>query len=158
MVTRTSRGYDAGKKIDGTNRHIAIDAADPMLAVSVTAACVQDRGAAVKPLLWNLHRAVPLVTLTWAGGGHTGKLTGWAASALRLTAGIVKRTDDLHTFKVLPRRRIVERTLSRITRRRRTAPDYERLHAHHQTYIYWSIITVMTRRLAQQPPIAHAQA
>jgi transposase len=62
---------------------------------------------------------------------------------------IVKRPDDLHTFKVLPRRRwVVERTLAWITRHRRTVLDYERLTAHHETYIYWAMI-IMTRRLAR---------
>jgi hypothetical protein len=28
--------------------------------------------------------------------------------------------------------------------------DYERLPAHHETYIYWAMIIVMTRRLARQ--------
>jgi transposase len=51
---------------------------------------------------------------------------------------------------VLPRRWVVERTLSWITRHRRTVRDYERLRAHHETYIYWAMIIVMTRRLARQ--------
>jgi transposase len=41
----------------------------------------------------------------------------------------VKRPDNLHVFKVLPRRWVVERTLAWITRHRRTARDYERLEA-----------------------------
>ena len=45
-----------------------------------------------------------------------------------------------------------------ITRHRRTVRDYERLAAHHETYVYWAMIIVMTRRLARQhaaaPPAA----
>ena len=74
----------------------------------------------------------------------------WQAPKLKLE--IVRRPDDLHTFQVLPRRWIVERTLSWITRHRRTVRDYERLPAHHETYIYWAMIIIMTRRLARQPP------
>ena len=48
----------------------------------------------------------------------------------------------------------MERTLSWITRHRRTVRDYERLAAHHQTYIYRAMIIVMTRRLARQPAAA----
>jgi transposase len=44
---------------------------------------------------------------------------------------------------------VVERTLAWITRHRRTVRDYERLPARHETCIYWSMITVMTRRLAR---------
>jgi putative transposase len=45
---------------------------------------------------------------------------------------------------------VVERTLSWITRHRRTVRHYERLPAHHETYVYWAMIIVMTRRLARQ--------
>jgi transposase len=159
MIGRSRRGYDAGKKINGTKRHLAVDALGLLLTVLVTAASVQDRDAA-KPLLWNLRRAFPSVTLAWADGGYAGKLVTWAASKLKpkLTLEIVKRPDDLHTFQVLPRRWVVERTLSWITRHRRTVRDYERLAAHHETYVYWAMIIVMTRRLARQPVTAQRTA
>jgi transposase len=159
MIARGRRGYDAGKKINGTKRHIAVDALGLLLTVLVTAASVQDRDAA-KPLLWNLRRAFPSVRLAWADGGYAGKLVTWARTKLKpkLTLEIVKRPDDLHTFQVLPRRWVVERTLSWITRHRRTVRDYERLPAHHETYIYWAMIIVMTRRLARQRTAAQPAA
>ena len=157
MIGRGRRGYDAGKKVNGTKRHLAVDVLGLLLTVLVTAASVQDRDAA-KPLLWNLRRAFPSVRLAWADGGYAGKLVTWAKTRLRLTLEIVKRLDDLHTFKVLPRRWVVERTLSWITRHRRTVRDYERLPAHHETYIYWAMIIVMTRRLARQPAAAQPTA
>jgi len=158
MIARTRRGYDAGKKINGTKRHLAVDALGLLLTVLVTAASVQDRDAA-KPLLWNLRKAFPSVKLAWADGGYAGKLVTWAAAKLkpRLALEIVKRPDDLHTFKVLPRRWVVERTLSWITRHRRTVRDYERLPAHHETYVHWAMIIVMTRRLARKPQPARPQ-
>jgi len=52
-VGKASRGYDAGKKIGGRKRHIAVDTIGLLLTVLVTAAGVQDRDGA-KPLLWNL--------------------------------------------------------------------------------------------------------
>jgi transposase len=157
MIARTRRGYDAGKKINGTKRHIAVDTGGLLLAVLVTAAAIQDRDAA-KPLLWNLRRAFPSIQLAWADGGYAGKLIPWAKKGLRLTLEIVKRPDDLHTFKVLPRRWVVERTLSWITRHRRTVRDYERLPAHHETNVRWAMIIVMTRRLARQPGTAQPRA
>jgi len=157
MVARRDRGFDAGKKINGRKRHIAVDTGGLLLTVLVTAASVQDRDAA-KPLLWNLRRAFPSVALAWADGGYAGKLVTWAKTALHLTLEIVRRPDDLHAFKVLPRRWVVERTLSWITRHRRTVRDYERLPARHETYIYWAMIIVMTRRLARQPADAQPRA
>jgi transposase len=159
MIARGRRGYDAGKKINGTKRHIAVDALGLLLTVLVTAASVQDRDAA-RPLLWNLRKAFPGVKLAWADGGYAGKLVTWARTRLKpkLTLEIVKRPDDLHTFQVLPRRWVVERTLSWITRHRRTVRDYERLAARHETYIYWAMIIVMTRRLARQAATAQPAA
>jgi len=144
------RGYDAGKKINGTKRHLAVDVLGLLLTVLVTAASVQDRDAA-KPLLWNLRRAFPSVKLAWADGGYVGKLVTWAAGKLKpkLTLEIVRRPDDLHTFQVLPRRWVVKRTLAWITRCRRGVRDYERLPAHHETIVYWAMIITMTRRLAR---------
>ena len=46
MIARTRRGYDAGKKINGTKRHLAVDTIGLLLTVLVTAASVQDRDAA----------------------------------------------------------------------------------------------------------------
>jgi transposase len=156
-VPRASRGYDAGKKINGRKRHLAVDTIGLLLTVLVTAASVQDRDAA-KPLLWNLKKAFPTVRLAWADGIYAGKLVTWAKTALKLTVQIVRRPDDLHTFQVLPRRWVVERTLAWITRHRRTVRDYERLPAHHETYVYWAMIMVMTRRLARQPTAVKPQA
>ena len=159
MTGCARRGYDAGKKINETRRHLAVDVLGLLLSVLVTAASTQDRGAA-EPLLWNLRRAFPSVRLAWADGGYAGKLVTWVAGKLKpkLTLEIVKRPDDLHTFQVLPRRWVVERTLAWITRHRRTVRDYERLPAHHETYIYWAMIIVMTRRLARQPVAAQPTA
>ena len=138
------RAQDNGRK-----RHIAVDTIGLLLTVLITAAGIQDRDAA-KPLLWNLRRAFPSIKLAWADGGYAGKLITWARTTLkpRLTLQIVKRPDDLHTFQVLPRRWVVERTLAWITRCRRTVRDYERLPAHHETIVYWAMTITMTRRLA----------
>lgn len=55
-VAKDSRGYDAGKKIEGRKRHIAVDVMGLILAVVITAASVQDRDGA-RPLLWQLAAA-----------------------------------------------------------------------------------------------------
>ena len=67
-VASGSRGYDAGKKVNGRKRHIAVDTIGLLLTVLVTAAGVQDRDGA-RPLLWNLRKAFPKIKLTWADGG-----------------------------------------------------------------------------------------
>jgi transposase len=153
-VPKATRGWDNAKKVNGRKRHIAVDTAGLLLAVVVTAACAQDRDAA-KPLLWNLRRAFPGVTLTWADAGYAGKLVTWAASALKLTLTIIKRPENSHTFTVLPRRWVVERTFAWISTHRRCTRDYERLPASHEAMVLWAMITLMTQRLAlpRQPDL-----
>jgi transposase len=147
-VPRSSRGWDNAKKVNGRKRHLAVDTTGLLLEVLATPASVQDRDAAC-PLLFNLHRARRRVRLAWADSVYAGQLQPWAATYLTLTVEIVKRPSNLHTFAVLPRRWVVERTLAWITSYRRCARDYERLPAHHEAAVYWAMITIMARRLAR---------
>ena len=157
-VARNSRGYDAGKKIEGRKRHLTVDVMGLISRVVVTAASVQDRDGA-RPLLWKLAAGYRAITLIWADGGYAGQLVTWAGQTLRRTLQIVKRPDGLHTFKVLPRRWVVERTFGWIMKHRRCVRDYERLPGHHETYLYWPVIHVMAARLARrQAPAPHAPA
>jgi putative transposase len=52
-------------------------------------------------------------------GGIGGPLIAWTKQLANWTLEIVKRSDDLHTFQVLPKRWIVERTLGWLGRYRR---------------------------------------
>jgi transposase len=81
-------------------------------------------------------------------GGYAGKLITWAKTSLRLTLQIVRQPDDLHTFQVLPRRWVVERTFAWISTCRRCARDCERLPASHEAMVLWAMIAPMSQRLA----------
>ncbi|MEC4018270.1 IS5 family transposase [Streptomyces sp. H27-D2] len=143
-----SRGWDAGKKVGGRKRHVIVDTIGMLLVVVVTAASVQDRDGA-KPALAFLRELFERITLIWADGGYAGKLVDWAKEQLGYTLEIVKRSDDMTGFVVLPRRWVVERTLSWIFQRRRCVRDYERLPEHHEAMVHWSMIILMRRRLAR---------
>jgi transposase len=147
-VGAQQRGYDAGKRTNGTKRHIAVDAIGLLLAVIVTGAGVQDRDGAM-PLLERLRAACLRVALVWADSAYAGALVTWALRALNLTLQIVKRSDGMQGFVVLPRRWVVERTLAWITRRRRCVRDYERRPESHEAMVRWAMTLVMTRRLAR---------
>ena len=67
-----------------------------------------------------------------------------------MTLEIVKRPDDLHTFQVLPRRWVIERTFAWISKHRRCTRDYERLPSSHEAMVTWAMIALMTQRLALQ--------
>lgn len=143
-----SRGYDAGKKINGRKRHIAVDTLGLLLAVMVTAASVQDRDGACG-LLAGLRERFSTISLVWADGGYAGRLVTWASQVLALTLSIVKRSDDTTGFVVLPRRWVVERTFGWLLRYRRLVRDYERRPEHHEAMVLWATVTIMTRQLAR---------
>jgi transposase len=145
-VPKTTRGWDAAKKVNGRKRHIAVDTTGLILDVVITAASARDRQGA-RPLLWNTHRACRRVRLVWADAGYTGKLAARAA-AMKITLQIASRRQP-HAFEVLPRRWVVERTFAWISKHRRTVRDYERLPASHEAMILWAMIALMTRRLAE---------
>jgi putative transposase len=148
-VARTQRGFDAGKKVNGRKRHLAVDTSGLLLVVLVTAASVQDRDAA-RLLLTALRTCFATVTWVWADAAYAGRLVDWAATTLRLGVDIVRKLAGQTGFQPLPRRWVVERTIAWINRCRRTVRDYERHPAHHAAMVQWAMVTVMTRRLARQ--------
>lgn len=147
-VGKPSRGFDAGKKINGRKRHIAVDTLGMLLCVLVTTASVQDRDGA-RPVLEHLATAFRRVRLIWADGGYAGRLVDWAHANLKIVLQIVKRPEDATGFVVLPRRWVVERTLAWITGHRRCIRDYERLCAHHEAMVRWAMIGITSRRLTK---------
>jgi transposase len=84
-----------------------VDTLGLLLCVLVTAASVQDRDGA-QPLLRHLAACCQRVRLIWADGGYAGKLVDWTHGTLRIVLQIVKRTNDMTRFVVLPRRWVVE--------------------------------------------------
>src|SRR3954449_4369904 len=147
-VPARSRGYDAGKRVNGRKRHLAVDTGGLLLAVVVTIAGIQDRDGGVR-LLAALRAKFATIAVIWADGGYAGRLVGWAQAVLALTVTIVKRTDDLTGFRVIPRRWVVERTLAWISKHRRCVRDYETLPAYSEAMVYIAMIMTMSRRLAR---------
>jgi transposase len=89
------------------------------------------------------------MTLAWADSAYGGDLVGWARTFLDLTLKVVSRPRDAHGFVVLPRRWVVERSLSWVLRARRNIRDHERLPQVSEAMVAWSAITQMSRRLAR---------
>ena len=150
-VGAATSGYDAGKKTKGRKRHIAVDSNGWLLAVLVTAASVQDRDAGHR-LLALLRERLSTITLVWADSGYAGRLVLWARTVLTMTVTVVKRTNDVRGFVVLPRRWVVERTFGWLARHRRLVRDYERRPDHHEAMIWWATTAIMTRQL-DLPPV-----
>jgi len=121
------RGFDAGKKVKGRKRHIAVDTQGNLIAVLVHSAGIQDRRGA-RLLLIRLFAMFATLRVVWADGGYAGFLVDWAKGMFGWALSIVKRTDAMHgKFVVLPRRWVVERTFAWLGNSRRLSKDYERL-------------------------------
>ena len=121
-----------------------------MLVAVVHPADIQDRDGAKLVLALTRHTFLRL-RLIWADGGYAGQLLDWVHNLRqrnRLKMEIVKRTDDVKGFKVLPRRWVVERTFGWLGRHRRFSKDYEYLPASSEALIYIAMISIMVRRLA----------
>ena len=146
-VARHSRGFDAGKKVNGRKRHIAVDSCGLLLVVLVTGAGVQDRDGA-RLLLWALATCFRKVRIVWVDGAYSGGPVA-LGTILGIVVQVVAKLAGQIGFKVLPRRWVVERTFSWINRCRRTVRDYERLPQHHAAMVQWAMVIVMTRRLAR---------
>jgi putative transposase len=108
---------------------------------------IQDRDGA-KLVLEKLVNRFPRLQRIWADGGYAGKLVDWAKEIGQWVLEIVKRTDDVKGFEVLPHRWIVERTFAWLGRFRRLSKDYEALIETSEAMIRVAMIRLMTRRLA----------
>jgi putative transposase len=114
--------------------------------VVVHAASVQDRDGA-RLVLEKLVGAFGRLKLIWADGGYAGQLVQWAKTLGRWTIEIVKRSDDVEGFKVLPKRWIVERTFAWLGKYRRLSKDYETLTDSSESMIRIAMINLMIHRL-----------
>ncbi len=144
-------GYDAAKKVGGRKRHILVDTLGLLLVVVVHAADVQDREGA-KQVLAVLANRFARLRLVWADGGYAGQLAEWVRAVRarhKLRLEIVKRSDDVAGFAVLPKRWIVERTFAWLYRCRRLSKDYEYLTSTSEAMIQVAMINLMLRRLAR---------
>ncbi|MFF7183097.1 IS5 family transposase [Streptomyces sp. NPDC008121] len=147
VVGAGSRGYDGGKKINVRRRHLVCDTAGLLLMINVTAADVTDRQAAAD-MPPALRDRFPTITKLRAGSCYTGNLITWALNVLHLLVTVIKRSDDVSGFVVLPRRWVVERTFARLLRSRWLARDYERRPDSSEAMIRWPMTRLMIHRLA----------
>jgi putative transposase len=145
------RGVDVHKQTPGRKRHLIVDVLGLVLLVMVHSASIQDGAGGlltlqtlferIKHSLYNRYCRLKLI---WADGGYTSivekvhKQFGWALE-------IVKRSDDVKGFKVLPHRWFVERTFGWLGRYRRLARDYEHTTSSSESMVYIASIRRMLK-------------
>ncbi len=145
LVSSESKGFDAGKKIKGIKRHIIVDTLGLVLAVVIHSAAIQDRDGS-KEVIRKLSFKWKKIIKIFADGGYRGQLIDWVKQRFKIELEIIKR-NELHLFKILPKRWVVERTFSWIDTNRRNSKFYERLDNTGVAMVHLSSIRIMLNRL-----------
>ena len=106
-----NKGYDAGKKVSGIKRHVAVDSQGLPHAIHVTTADVTDRAGALA-MFGRRRGDLNRVRNVMADGGYSGKpFAREVENLLGASVEVVKR-NELHAFVVLPKRWVVERSFA----------------------------------------------
>lgn len=140
------RGYDAGKKINGRKRHIAVDTDGHLLMVNLTTADISD-SVGGQMILDALRRRWPFVKHLFADGAYDRKKLMDKAAFLDFTVEVIRRSDQAKGFQVLPRRWVVERTFGWMMRWRRLVRDYEKRLDVSEAMIMLSMASLVLRRI-----------
>jgi len=151
--THGKRGYDAGKKVKGRIRHILVDTLGLLIAVGITAASVQDRDGA--KLVFQEAQEETRLKLIWGDGGYAGKLVETTRETFGWELEIVKRSDDVKGFKILPHRWIVERTFGWLGRYRLFCREHEATIDSSRADVHLAMSHLMLRRLTRPPKTKH---
>lgn len=153
-------GFDAGKKVKGRKRHIVVDTLGLLLAVSVTAASVQDRDGATNAVASACARHPRIQTL-FADTAYAGRCAQAIEREHAISVQIVRRPskrgewDDpqasfwpqIAGFVVLPKRWVVERTHAWLERCRRLVMHHDRSPAHAGAWAWMSQAVMLLNRL-----------
>lgn len=143
--TADQKGYDAGKRVSGIKRHIAVDTQGLPHAVAITTADVTDRNGALAALD-RCAGHLKQVTSILADGSYTG--TPFAeAIQQRLGASVqIAKRNDLHRFAVLPQRWIVERSFAWLDKCRRLWKNCERKLNSSLQMVHLAFLVLLLRR------------
>ena len=153
-----ARGYDGAKRLKGRKRHLLVDTMGLVLLACVHAADLHDRDGGRLLLETTRPGELTHLELVWADQGYTGAFARWLEERLGWRLQVVRHPErqlwrygleekPKHTFRVLPRRWVVERTFAWLGQSRRLSRDYERLPAVSEAMIYGAMSRLMLRRL-----------
>jgi transposase len=120
-----NKGYDAGKKVSGIKRHIVVDTNGLPHAVTIATADVTDRDGAIQAFEAN-KKYLSEVKKILADGGYMGKPFAEKVKKLLKAETEITKRNELHTFKVIPKRWVVERSFSWLEKCRRLWKNSER--------------------------------
>lgn len=143
--TADCKGYDAGKKVSGIKRHIGVDTQGFPHAIAVTTADKTDRQGALTAL--SLHKAsLSKVVNVLVDGGYTGEPFADSVQEILGASVEVAKRSELHTFKVIPQRWIVERSFGWLEKCRRLWKNCERYLNTSLQFINLAFLALLLRR------------
>lgn len=157
-------GFDAAKKVKGRKRHLVVDTLGLLLAVSVTAASVQDRDAAPATVASACRKHQTLEKL-FADSAYAGKCAARIEHEMSIAVEVVRRPNAAGEwsnsqmplwpttggFVVLPKRWVVERTHAWIERCRRLVMHHDRSPKIAEAWVWLAQAGTLLRRLAVEP-------
>ena len=141
------KGYDAGKKVSGIKRHIAVDTQGLPHALAVTTANVTDRKGALQAFK-RCKSSLTKVTSVLTDSGYTGEPFAQGVREIlgeHVTVQIAKRSE-LHTFKVMPQRLVVERSFAWLEKNRRLWKNCERWLNTSLQFVNLAFLALLLRR------------
>lgn len=139
------KGYDAGKKVSGIKRHIAVDTNGLPHAIHITAANETDRAGAIG-MFGKAKQCMVKVKKVLADGGYTGMPFRDTIKALIGAEVEIAKRNELHTFKVIPKRWVVERSFAWLEKCRRLWKNCERLATSSMGMVQLAFIRILVKR------------
>lgn len=160
------QGFDAGKKVKGRKRNLVVDTLGLLLAVTVTAASVQDRDASYAGVAAATAK-YPSVQTLFVDGGYAGQCAKTLHETHGLTVEVIRHPAngnggswrhsdqgqlfplraDASGFVVLPKRWVVERTHAWNERARRLIMHHDRLPRVSETWVWLAEARILLRRM-----------
>lgn len=140
------KGYDGGKKISGIKRHIAVDTSGLPHAIHITPANETDRAGALQ-MFKKAKQSMVFVEKVLADGSYTGIPFQKAVMALIGAKVEIAKRNQLHTFKVIPKRWVVERSFAWLEKCRRLWKNCERLITSSVGMVQVAFIRILLKRL-----------
>jgi transposase len=140
------RGFDAGKKVVGRKRHVAVDTDGRLLMIDLTTAVISD-SAGAQAIVATVRKRWPWLKHLFADGAYDHTRLMDAATYQDFVLEIICRSDKEPGFRVLPRRWFVERTFGWMTRWKRLVRDYQQRIDVSEEMIHVTLGSPMLRRI-----------
>jgi putative transposase len=138
------------KKINGIKRHFLVDVMGLLIGIVVHTANIQERAGAKLVLEKALRQGLPRLEKVLADDGYSGQpMVDYVREEFGVVFESVKRTE-LHTFKVMPQRWVVERTIGWMNNFRGLSKHYDCDSSTGEMKVLLASVYYLTRRLTRR--------